>query len=261
MECGNNGFEHRTSNVEHRSSDASVIRRWTFDVRCSTFITILLLLLALCDSTPSVALAADDDDEEAQPGLVARYTAGDKTIDRIDRDVQFAWGTGSPDARLPAGGFAARWTGQLLIRTDGKHAFHLYLQGEATVSLNGKPVVSGRKEQPGWVEGDALALDFGEQKIEVAYRKTGDNAVLKLFWSSENFPAEPVPGHLLFHEGARPELNLIERGRELYEAHRCQACHLRENETPAEPAPALGKGGATLSREWLTDWLIAPHKQ
>jgi mono/diheme cytochrome c family protein len=219
------------------------------------------VVLALCASITQSALAADDDDEEAQPGLAARYTAGDKAVDRIDRDVQFVWGAGSPDARLPAGGFSARWTGQILIRSEGKHAFHLYLQGEAAVSLNGKLVVSGQKEQPGWVEGDALALDFGEQKIEVTYRKTGDDAVLKLFWSSESFPTEPVPGQLLFHEGTRPELSLNERGRELYEAHRCQACHRRENEPQAEPAPALGKRDLQFEREWLIDWLIAPHKQ
>src|SRR5262249_43106605 len=245
MERGDEEFEHRRSNIEHQSSDGRVIRRWTFDVRCSTFKN-LILFLAICPSTAGAALAAADHDHEAaQTGLAARYTAGDKTINRIDRDVQFMWGTGSPDARLRAGDFSARWTGQILIRTEGKHAFHLYLQGEASVSLNGKPVISGRKEELGWVEGNAVALDFGEQKIEVTYRKTGGNAVLKLFWSSESFPAEPVPGQLLFHEGVRPELNLIERGRELYEAHRCQACHRRENETPAKPAPALGKGGAT----------------
>src|SRR6266481_1126368 len=94
--------EHRTSNVELPTLNKSLIQRWTFDVGRSTF-KILLLLLALCASTKNVALAADDDDEDSQPGLVARYTAGDKTIDRIDRDVQFVWGTGSPNARLPAG--------------------------------------------------------------------------------------------------------------------------------------------------------------
>src|SRR5690349_15950523 len=94
--------------------------------RCPTMKHVLLKL-ATCVSISNVSLASDDDDEEAQPGLVARYAAGDKTIDRIDRDVQFAWGAGNPDARLPTGGFSGRWTGQILIRTEGKHAFHLYL--------------------------------------------------------------------------------------------------------------------------------------
>ncbi|MGE5194837.1 MAG: PA14 domain-containing protein, partial [Deltaproteobacteria bacterium] len=211
---------------------------------------------------PSSASAADDDDDEDfHPGLVAQYTAGHRTIDRIDHDVQFVWAARSPDARLPAGRFSAHWTGQILIRTEGKHAFHLYLQGEATVTLNGKPVVSGRRDAPGWVEGDAVAVEFGEQKIDIAYKKTGDDAILRLFWSSEGFPTEPVPPQLLFHEAARPELDLIERGRDLYMACRCPACHRRENETPAEPAPALTNVAASLDRAWLIDWLIAPHRQ
>ena len=99
--------------------------------------TILLLLAALLSICLPIATArAEDDDDDSRPGLVAQYTAGDKIFDRIDRDIQFDWGTHSPDGRLSPGPFSVRWTGKLLIRTEGKHALHLYLQGEATVTLN-----------------------------------------------------------------------------------------------------------------------------
>src|SRR6516165_1428807 len=144
----------------------SVIRRGTFDVRRST-LKILVVLLILCCSMATTRGASDDDAAESKPGLIAQYSASDKTIDRVDRDVQFVWDGGTPDPRLPTGPFTAHWAGQILIRTEGKHAFHLYLQGKATVTLNGKPVASGERDAPGWVEGEAVAVEFGEQKIDI----------------------------------------------------------------------------------------------
>ena len=218
-------------------------------------LTFILLILV----TP--ALFAADDDDDSHPGLVARFAAGEREITRIDRDVQFTWGAHGPDVRLPTGPFQANWSGMLLIRTEGKHAFHLYLQGEANVALNGKTVVAGRRDTPGWIAGELSAVDFGEQKVEIAYRKTGEQAVVRLFWSSESFPVEPIPPQLFFHDAARPDVDLVERGNEFYHAHRCDACHRQVADAPAEPAPALAQTGHALDRDWLNDWLIEPQKQ
>ena len=219
-----------------------------------------VILLGLV-TYPSFAVADDDEDDDSHPGLVARYAVGERDIERIDRDVQFVWGQDSPDIRLPVGPFQARWSGTLLIRTEGKHAFHLYLQGEADVTLNGKTVVAGKRELPGWVAGELSTVDFGEQKIEIAYRKTAEQAVVRLFWSSESFPVEPIPPQLFFHEVPRPDIELVERGNDLYDIFRCNACHRREIDAPAEPAPALARAGTSLNRDWLIDWLVEPQQQ
>src|SRR5438132_2736654 len=96
------------------------------------------LLLATCVlgliSLPAVAADESDDEEDSHPGLAATYVAGEKSIDRVDRDVEFVWGAHSPDPRLAAGPFAANWSGKLLVRSEGRHAFHLFLQGEARVA-------------------------------------------------------------------------------------------------------------------------------
>src|SRR5262245_44881175 len=73
---------------------------WTFDLRRVT-LHALLVLSATCNSITNVAVAADDEDDDSHPGLVAQYTAAGKTIQRSDRDVQFVWTADSPDARLP----------------------------------------------------------------------------------------------------------------------------------------------------------------
>src|SRR5207302_1468653 len=66
---------------------------------------------------------------------------------------------------------------------------------------------------------------------------------------------------LLFHDAGRPEIDRVERGRDLHETHRCQACHQRENDPPPEPAPALVQVASSLDRTWLTAWLVEPSKE
>jgi mono/diheme cytochrome c family protein len=210
---------------------------------------------------PAHAFQADEDDDDFIPGLVARYTVGTNSVDRIDRDVQFDWGAHSPDARLPAGSFSATWTGKLLIRAEGKHAFHLYLNGEATIKLNGKTVVSGRRDTPGWIAGELIEVETSEPKIEIAYRRTGEQALVRLFWSSELFPTEPIPPQLFFRDAPHRNLDVIARGGELFQAYRCQACHRGEHDEPAEPAPALAKHGSAIDRDWMIDWLMEPQRQ
>jgi mono/diheme cytochrome c family protein/glucose/arabinose dehydrogenase len=222
---------------------------------------LLGVLLLGSVTVPAFAVAADEDDDETHPGLVARYMVGERDITRVDRDVQFVWNASSPDARLPVGLFRAHWSGTLLIRTEGQHAFHLYLQGEAEVTLNGKTIVAGRRETPGWVAGELATADFGEQKMEIVFRKTSRQAVMRLFWSSEGFPVEPIPPQLLSHEAALPEIALIEHGNELFNAYRCGACHIREADPPAEPAPALANAVTALDRDWLVNWLVEPRQQ
>ncbi|MFN0053383.1 MAG: c-type cytochrome [Planctomycetales bacterium] len=204
------------------------------------------------------------DDEELSPGLVARYVAGDRQIERIDRALAWTWDDSVPDQRLPAGPFSARWIGRILISSEGKHAFHLYLQGRASVRLDGQEVARGVAENPGWIAGEELTIEGGEHALEVEYARTGEGAVLRLFWAGESFPIEPVPPHILFHTPVRPNLAWIERGGELFAAHRCNRCHRRMNEALSPPLADLVHAASGISPAWLSEWLrdptrMAPH--
>lgn len=221
-------------------------------------LTIGLLALATCSST--ACAQGQEEDEDFASGLLAKYAAGGKTVERVDSGVQFAWQNSSPDARLPVGPFEVTWSGQLLVKSEGQHTFHLYLVGDATVLLNGQPVVAGKREAPGWVSGPETVLDFGERKLEVRFRKTQQTAAIKLFWSSESFPLEPIPPQALFREMSSPALNVIRRGQELFDGLRCNRCHQREHESLSPTAPALTDLRGGISSEWLVEWLQSPHK-
>src|SRR5579872_6679904 len=103
---------------------------------------------------------AADDEADTFPGLVGRYRGASKSITRIDPDIAFDWAGDSPDPRLPRGPFSVRWTGQLLIRDATPFRFHAFVQGTVKLSIDGRVVLSGRREQPGWISGKAESIGF-----------------------------------------------------------------------------------------------------
>ncbi len=225
-----------------------------------SFLTRFLCLLfaGLLGINGTVCLAASEEDPEESdfpPGLLAVYQTGQTKIERLDPQVSFNWGSDSPDVRLAAGPFEANWTGLFLVKGDGKHRFHVYLQGDVELLLNGETVLKGSSDQPQWINGKDVELEFGEQEIEVKYKKTGNGAVIKLFWSSERFAIEPITTQLLFRETGRPDLALLERGRLEFKASRCDRCHLSATAETSLPAPSLEKTSTGLSNDWIVQKL------
>jgi hypothetical protein len=59
-------------------------------------------------------------------GLRGEYFAGAfalKRLERVDATIDFDWGAGAPDPRLPADGFSVRWTGTLRPRYSEAYQF------------------------------------------------------------------------------------------------------------------------------------------
>ncbi len=203
--------------------------------------------------------AQPGEDEDFPPGLLAEYSANGKTVARIDPAVAFEWGTSAPDARLPAGPFSAHWKGRLLVRKAGIHQLHAFVQGEVEVALDGQTLLSGRQNSPGWISGKPFELRFGDKPLAVKFRKTSKDAHVRLFWSSDSFPLEPLPPLLLFHDGGHPELKERDIGRTLFAAFRCNRCHQRESDELAPSAPALTHLKTGTGRDWLVQKIQEPH--
>jgi mono/diheme cytochrome c family protein len=199
----------------------------------------VLVLFLLCASLVDRAAAQNDFDDEIPPGLVTRYAVGDKVVTRVDRDIAFDWGAASPDARLPMGRFSANWNGDVLVRQAGKYVLHAYVQGRVEVTVDGRKVLTGERNTPGWISGNDFDLGFGEKPLQVTFHKTQPNARLQLFWSSDKFSLEPIPAHLLFHEEADATVTSIERGRIAFAAHRCNRCHQRKIDAMSLAGPDL----------------------
>ncbi len=217
----------------------------------------VLAALAVLVAFPCCLPAQFDEEADLIPGLLGTYVAGGRTIEKIDVTLSRDWGPSAADERLPAGPFTANWESQLLLRQEGTYVFHAFVQGEVSVHVDGETVLDGQRAEPGWISGDPVELDFGLLELEVEFRKTQPAARVHLFWSSDEFPLEPIPPHLLFRAEGRPDLAKRERGRQLFLDHRCNRCHRREGEPLSPPAPSLAHAATGLQERWLVDKLLS----
>ena len=195
-----------------------------------------------------------DETAELPMGLLARYSVGERSVERLDEFISYDWANSMPDRRLGQvdGPFTGQWQSQLLVRQEGPHQIHAFVQGKVRVEIGGHLVLNADSQTAGWVSGDEFTPDIGFQEFLVHFEKSADKARLQLFWSSETFPLEPLPGHLLFREEGRPDLAVIELGRNQFEAFRCGACHKNAlPETEPLSAPDLTRSVAGLSAEWI----------
>lgn len=216
------------------------------------------LWLLLAAPASAQLLNEETEDSDYPPGLSARYQAGDTEVERVDADIAFDWQAGRADSRLAAGPISVDWTGYFLMKAPGKYRFHAYLQGDLRIELDERTVLEASADSPRWVSGPELEISFGELPLEASYRQTGDQAVVKLFWSSDTFPLEPVSPHLLFREIGDPEQALLEQGRLAFRGFRCDACHAGDSgQTPLQ-APDLTRVNGQLTADWIINKLTSP---
>lgn len=223
-------------------------------------LNLLILALAMA-STLLSPCRAQDEDEDFPPGLLAKYSVGDQSVERIDSVVSFDWGADSPDERLPQGSFSAEWKGNLLVRVPGKHQFHAFVSGDVSVSVDGEQVLEAT-HQWGFVSGPEVTLSSGDHKISVTYRTLQDSdktrSRVALFWSSDTFTLEPLPADTLFRDETSQAWGEAQ-GRLHADANRCVACHQPGNEMPVLKAPALDRILGSQSVDTLTRRLINPQ--
>ena len=214
----------------------------------------LFLLLALFLNIASRNLAAEEIDPEEDdypPGLLGTYQSGNTQFQRIDPDIAFNWGKQAPLPQIPAGPFSADWTSLILVRQPGDYQISAYLEGELTVEIDGKTVLKGKRETPGWIVGEKYKQNFGEFELKVAYKKISPEARVQLFWSSNLFGLEPIQANILYREEGNPEVAQIWRGRTHFDAHRCNRCHQRADQLTSPAAPDLTHVTTALNPAWL----------
>jgi mono/diheme cytochrome c family protein len=224
--------------------------------------TTRFLIASVCSSilllSNATSFAQFDESAELPRGLVANYSAGDVSVERLEELISHDWGSSMPDRRLGQsdGAFKGLWKSQLLVRQEGSHQIHAFVHGKVRVEIGGTVVLDAESKTAGWVSGDEFTPDIGFQSLSIQFEKTADEARLQLFWSSETFPLEPLPGHLFFREAGRPDLAKIELGRNQFEAFRCGACHKDViPESKPLPAPDLTRSVAGLSTDWIVNKL------
>jgi beta-glucosidase len=135
-------------------------------------------------------------------GLRAEYFAnrdlsGTPALTRVDPEVSFDWGVGSPAAEIPVDNFSARWTGKLVAPVSGTYALGATADDGVRVYLDGKLIAEDwTQHAPRTVTGP-VTLEAGRAyDVKIEYFEGGVGAVAKFVWmppsSGENRFAEAV---------------------------------------------------------------------
>lgn len=135
-------------------------------------------------------------------GIRGEYFANDSLSGtpaqvRIDNNVDFNWGNGSPFAGFPADNFSVRWTGKVTPLYSQTYTFYLNVYDGARLWVNGQLLI----DDWAWDEGEeqgTIALTAGTAyDIKVEYKEGSGAAVSQLSWSSASQAKEKIPQNRL----------------------------------------------------------------
>ncbi len=103
----------------------------------------------------------------SRPGLVGEYwnvrsMTGPPTLTRVDPDVNFFWGTGSPSSGIiPNDNFYARWTGYITVPTTGNYTFGCNVDLSCIIDINNAFYFAADYGQNGWAS-NSVYLEAGK---------------------------------------------------------------------------------------------------
>jgi mono/diheme cytochrome c family protein len=172
----------------------------------------------------------------------------------------------SPTPFLPPGPFKAAWEGFISVDLGTDVTFSAVGNGAVAVTIADTKKALEAKGDLAAVEGPSIRLRKGRNKIVVRYEspEKGD-AVVRLYWTSTDFPREPVPPLVLSHDVNAAPLRTRRRlreGRDLVATRRCLKCHTGEFKGMPElemDAPSLAEAGARLHPDWIAKWVLNPR--
>ena len=172
----------------------------------------------------------------------------------------------APSSFVPPGPFVAVFEGFVSVDLGTEATFSAEGVGKLTLTINDKPALDAPGPDLSKAQGKPLMLRKGRNKLVARYEPpAAGDALLRLFWTSEEVQREPVPTEALSHDlGAVKASKLLRDGRELLASRRCLKCHVTDVKVAVPEAsmdaPSLEAAGARLHPEWMARWIRDPRK-
>jgi mono/diheme cytochrome c family protein len=230
------------------------------------FLFLLVAPLWSQDGRPA-APPLPDAKEQLTLGLALQIDSGGLQDRRDARLAALYVPEGTPPTPfLPPGPFKATWEGFISVDLGTDCGFTAVGNGALSVTIADTKIAFQAKGDLSSVEGPAIRLRKGRNKIVVKYEspEKGD-AFVRLYWASSDFQREPVPPLVLSHDVNAAPLRAQRRlreGRELVATRRCLKCHTGDFKGMPElemDAPSLAEAGARLHPEWIAKWVLNPR--
>ena len=129
-----------------------------------------------------------EEGENGQPGLKGEYfenknLEGKPALIRVDSEVNFDWGGGTPDPRLRSDRFSVRWTGYFIPPKTGTYTLGVVTDDGGRFYFDGKLLVDEWHDRAAQQDTVTLQLEAGRAyKIRMDYFEDMGDAVAKLVW-------------------------------------------------------------------------------
>ena len=115
-------------------------------------------------------------------------------LSRVDRAVDFSWGTGSPDAALPVDSFSARWTGMVTAAQSETYTFFTKSDDGVRLWVNNTLVIDNWTNHSVMENRATVALVAGAATpLRLEYYENKGLATMQLSWSSKSQSRQVIP--------------------------------------------------------------------
>ena len=146
----------------------------------------------------------------AQNGLRGEYFDNENftgmRLERLDAEVNFNWGQGSPIPGIGSDYFSVRWTGSIVPRFSETYTFYATSDDGIRLWINGQKILNGWSARLKTTDAGTIRLKAGNPyTIQLEFFDATVDAVASLEWSSSRQPRQIVPATQL--EPAAPGVN------------------------------------------------------
>lgn len=154
--------------------------------------------------------------EEIATGLRGDYFAGSLhqqgsliafdtvTATRIDRTIDFDWGTDAPMAEMPNPQFGINWTGLLVAEQTTEHEILVEADGHVRLWIDEVPVIDQWQDLD-QTHSSTVDLVAGHPvSIRLQLGRSSGAASVRLLWKTGGGPATVIPASALRYEDTRP---------------------------------------------------------
>lgn len=132
-------------------------------------------------------------------GILGEYfgnttLSGEPVLTRLESEINFDWGAGTPGVPLQDNSWSARWTSDLNILFPDTYTFSVNSEGGTRLWIDGELVID---VWVSWVAtryaSQPIFLDGGIHSLRLEFADFDRNAQQQLYWSSASVPEEIIP--------------------------------------------------------------------
>jgi len=107
--------------------------------------------------------------------------SGSPSLVRIDRVVDFNWGTGTPAPSVTPLNFSTRWQGTFTFQA-GEYTFSTMASDGLRLYIDGEPILDRWRDQPGYMFNLRRTLTAGQHLVTVEYYQRTGLPLISVAW-------------------------------------------------------------------------------